>query len=118
MTIDIDRRAALAAVLTAATLASAGSAFAQQSPPAASAKGYQPKPLPFDPKTIPGFSEKILVSHHDNNYVGAVNRIGAIDKQLDQLDMATAPGFLINGLKREELLAINSMILHEAYFNS
>jgi hypothetical protein len=26
------------------------------------------------------------------------------------------PGFLINGLKREELIAANSMILHELYF--
>ena len=26
--------------------------------------------------------------------------------------------FLINGLKREELVAMNSMILHEAYFDS
>lgn len=28
------------------------------------------------------------------------------------------PGFLINGLKREELVAMNSMILHEVYFDS
>ena len=31
-------------------------------------------------------------------------------------DPATAPGFQINGLKREELIAWNSMILHELYF--
>jgi Fe-Mn family superoxide dismutase len=118
MSIDLDRRTAMAAVLTgAAVLAAAGSASAQQAP-AATAKGYQARPLPFDPKTIPGFSENILISHHANNYTGAVNRIGAIGGQLAQLDMATAPGFLINGLKREELLAMNSMILHEAYFGS
>jgi Fe-Mn family superoxide dismutase len=57
------------------------------------------------------------VSHHDNNYVGAVTRLGAITKQLGALDPATAPGFQLNGLKREELLAWNSMILHEVYFN-
>jgi superoxide dismutase, Fe-Mn family len=116
MDIQLDRRAAMTAVLAGAAIAAVqGSASAQQ---AGSAKGYQAKPLPFDPKTIPGLSEKILISHHDNNYVGAVNRIGAIGGQLAQLDMATAPGFLVNGLKREELLAMNSMILHEAYFNS
>src|SRR5262245_46505928 len=115
MNIDLDRRAAMAVVIGGAALAAVqGSASAQQ--PAAGAKGLQPKPLPFDPKTIPGLSEKILTSHHANNYTGAVNRIGAIGGQLAQLDMATAPGFLINGLKREELLAMNSMILHEAYF--
>jgi len=29
-----------------------------------------------------------------------------------------APGFVINGLKREELIACNSMILHELFFAS
>ena len=33
------------------------------------------------------------------------------------LDNATARGSLINGLKREELIATNSMILHELYFD-
>jgi Fe-Mn family superoxide dismutase len=77
----------------------------------------QPVPLPFDAKTITGLSEKLLTSHHDNNYVGAVKRIAAIGGQLAALDMATAPGFQINGLKREELIAWNSMILHEIYFS-
>jgi Fe-Mn family superoxide dismutase len=75
-----------------------------------------PKPLPFDPKAVQGLSEKLLVSHHDNNYVGAVKRLGAIESQLASLDMVTAPGFTINGLKREELIAWNSMVLHELYF--
>lgn len=77
---------------------------------------YEIKPLPFDPKTISGFSEKILTSHYDNNYSGAVKRLNAITAQLANLDWATAPNFLINGLKREELIAANSMILHEHYF--
>ena len=77
---------------------------------------YSVKPLPFDPKTIKGLSERILVSHYENNYTGAVNRLNAITAQLAGLDYASAPGFLINGLKREELIATNSMILHELYF--
>lgn len=117
MPLDLDRRSAMLAGLAAsATMLSQGCATAQNS--TAPSSTLQPQPLPFDPKTIPGFSEKILVSHHDNNYAGAVNRIGAIRGELAKLDLATAPGFLINGLKREELLAINSMILHEAYFAS
>jgi Fe-Mn family superoxide dismutase len=76
----------------------------------------QPKPLPFDPKAVPGLSEKLLTSHHDNNYVGAVNRLGAISAEFAALDPATAPGYRINGLKREELIAWNSMVLHEVYF--
>jgi Fe-Mn family superoxide dismutase len=119
MDIMIDRRAAMSAAFTAAALVAVqGSAAAQVAASAGPSKGYQAKPLPFDPKTIPGLSEKILTSHHANNYTGAVNRLTAIGAQLAQLDMATAPGFQLNGLKREELLAMNSMILHEAYFNS
>jgi Fe-Mn family superoxide dismutase len=57
-----------------------------------------------------------LVSHYDNNYTGAVKRLTAIAEQLAGLDYAKAPVFLINGLKREELIATNSMILHEVYF--
>jgi superoxide dismutase, Fe-Mn family len=37
---------------------------------------------------------------------------------LEDLEFATAPVFIINGLKREELIASNSMILHELYFDS
>ena len=118
MTTGIDRRTALAATLTAgAMLAVQGCATAQQPAAVASSRGYQPQPLPFDPKMIPGLSERLLVSHHDNNYVGAVSRLGAIEAQVAQLDPA-APGFMYNGLKREELLAMNSMILHELYFAS
>jgi superoxide dismutase, Fe-Mn family len=78
---------------------------------------YEIKPLSFDPKAISGLSEKILVSHYENNYVGAVKRLNAIGAQLAELDYAKAPVFMINGLKREELIATNSMILHEAYFD-
>jgi Fe-Mn family superoxide dismutase len=74
------------------------------------------KPLPFDPRSIKGLSEKILRSHYDNNYAGAVKRLNAIAEQLAALDFETSPGFQINGLKREELVATNSMILHEVYF--
>ena len=77
---------------------------------------FDVKPLPFDPTKIKGLSEKLLVSHYDNNYTGAVKRLNAIKEQLAGLDYAKAPVFLINGLKREELIATNSMILHEAYF--
>jgi Fe-Mn family superoxide dismutase len=59
----------------------------------------------------------VLVSHYENNYVGAVKRLNAIGTQLAELDFAKAPNFVVNGLKREELIASNSMILHEIYFD-
>ncbi len=34
---------------------------------------YEIKPLPFDPKTIKGLSEKLLVSHYENNYTARSN---------------------------------------------
>jgi Fe-Mn family superoxide dismutase len=77
---------------------------------------FTSKPLPFNPKTVPGLSEKLLTSHYENNYGGAVKRLGAIREQFATLDPTTAPGFMLNGLKREELIAWNSMILHELYF--
>ena len=57
------------------------------------------------------------MSHYENNYVGAVKRLNAIGMQLAELDFAKAPNFVVNGLKREELIAANSMILHEIYFD-
>jgi Fe-Mn family superoxide dismutase len=91
-----------------------------QSAPQTGAKPmiYEAKPLSLDPKSIKGISEKVMVSHYENNYVGAVKRLNAIGAQLAELDFAKAPNFVINGLKREELIAANSMILHEVYFDS
>ena len=126
MTMDLNRRSFVqtgSALTAGAAIAAAaiwpGSAAAQT--PSTTASGGKPmkfdvKPLPFDPKKIKGLSEKILVSHYDNNYTGAVKRLNAIVEQLAGLDYTKAPVFLINGLKREELIATNSMILHEVYF--
>jgi Fe-Mn family superoxide dismutase len=92
--------------------------FAQGTPQTgAKPMTYEPKPLSLDPKSIKGISEKVLVSHYENNYVGAVKRLNAIGAQLADLDFAKAPNFVVNGLKREELIAANSMILHEIYFD-
>jgi Fe-Mn family superoxide dismutase len=113
---SLDRREVFGAAAIVAGAALASSAQAQA--PAAPAGPYTIKPLPFDPKSIKGLSERILVSHHDNNYAGAVRRLNAIHAQFTALDVATAPVFTINGLKREELMAMNSMILHEIYFDS
>src|ERR1700730_14064799 len=79
---------------------------------------YAMKPLACEPTRIKGMSERLIVSHYENNYGGAVNRLNAITARLADLDFATAPVFVINGLKREELIATNSMILHELYFVS
>ena len=78
---------------------------------------YQMKPLGCNPSGLKGLSEKLIVSHYENNYGGAVKRLNAICDQLAALDPASAPVFVVNGLKREQLIAMNSMILHELYFD-
>ena len=70
------------------------------------------------PGELDGLSERLVASHHANNYIGAVKRLNAIRARLAALDFASAPGFQLNGLKREELIATNSMLLHELYFGS
>jgi Fe-Mn family superoxide dismutase len=75
------------------------------------------KPLTCDPARIKGMSERLIVSHYENNYGGAVKRLNLIQERLAELDYSNAAGFLLNGLKREELIAMNSMILHEIFFD-
>ena len=77
----------------------------------------KPQELPIDPARLHGLSERLMRSHHQNNYGGAVKRLNAIRHELAQLDWATAPVFQVNGLKREELMATNSMLLYELYFS-
>jgi Fe-Mn family superoxide dismutase len=121
MTMNTERRKFIAGVGAAAastSLFAGGQALAQGNQLiGAKAMPYQAKPMPFDPKSITGISEKVLISHYENNYVGAVKRLNAIGTQLAELDFANAANFVINGLKREELIAANSMILHEIYFD-
>src|SRR5438874_10581840 len=123
MTIELERRAfvqagvALAAGATvAAAVSTAAAQTAGKAPAAPRPMSFDVKPMPFDPTKIKGLSEKILTSHYANNYTGAVKRLNQITEQLAGLDYAKAPGYMVNGLKREELIATNSMILHEVYF--
>ena len=74
-------------------------------------------PLPFDAKKLSGISEKMITSHHDNNYAGAVKNLNKVEEQLASVNKDT-PGFLVAGLKERELTFTNSMILHEHYFGN
>jgi Fe-Mn family superoxide dismutase len=117
MTMQTDRRTVITAGATLATLAAtATTAVPSAAAPGPAALPLTPQPLPFDPARTGWLSEKLLVSHHDNNYAGAVKRLAAIKSEFGKLDVAATPGFAVNGLKREELIAWNSMILHELYF--
>ena len=73
------------------------------------------KPLPFDPAKLKGLSEKLLLSHHANNYGGAVKNLVKTEEELSRLK-PDAPGFVVGGLRDRQLLFHNSMTLHELYF--
>ena len=77
---------------------------------------YRIKQIPCRPWTLNGLSLKLIESHYENNYGGALRRLNAITEQLESLDFATTPMHVLNGLKREELIALNSTFLHELYF--
>lgn len=72
-------------------------------------------PLGFDAAGLVGLSEKLIRSHHQNNYGGAVKRLNGIRRSLGEKPAADRQGFELNGLKREELVAANSMMLHEVH---
>ena len=78
---------------------------------------YKIKPLSCDPSRVRGMSERMIISHYENNYGGAVKHLNLIEEELAELDYAKAARFLINGLKREQLIAMNSMTLHEIFFD-
>jgi len=74
-------------------------------------------PLPFDPAKRAGLSEKLLVSHHDNNYAGAIKNLNAVELQLDKATKDT-PGYEVAALRERELTYANSAYLHERYFEN
>jgi superoxide dismutase, Fe-Mn family len=76
------------------------------------------RPLLLKPQWMNGLSERLLVSHYEHNYGGALRRLNAIKARLAVLDWTQTPAFEINGLKREELMAASSVTLHEIYFES
>lgn len=79
---------------------------------------YQVKTLPCDPAKLDGLSEKLLVTHYISVYCNTVKRLNVITEQIERIEFGKAPSFLVNGLKQEELWALNSMALHELYFDS
>ncbi len=79
---------------------------------------YQLAPIHCRPWTLNGFSLKLIESHYENNYGGAMRRLNAITAKLESLDFASAPPHEVTSLKREELIALNSTLLHEIYFAS
>jgi Fe-Mn family superoxide dismutase len=79
---------------------------------------YRLKQIHCRPWTLSYLSVPLIESHYENNYGGGLRRLNVITEQLESLDLATTPSHVLNGLKREELVALNSTLLHELYFAS
>jgi Fe-Mn family superoxide dismutase len=78
---------------------------------------HAPVPLPFKPSALTGISEKMITSHHDKNYAGAVKNLNKVEADLAALK-PDAPGYLVAALREKELTYVNSMVLHEGYFGN
>jgi Fe-Mn family superoxide dismutase len=74
-------------------------------------------PIPVRPWTLNGMSERLIVSHYENNYGSAVRSLNVVRRELEGLDTGT-PGYRVLALKREELMAVGSVALHELYFGN
>src|SRR6266850_7549771 len=78
---------------------------------------HLPKPLPFDPAKLKGISEKLIKSHWENNYGGAVKALNNVEQSLGaMLSDTDLPPYVYGDLKREELVRTGSVVLHEHYF--
>jgi Fe-Mn family superoxide dismutase len=78
---------------------------------------HQPKPLPFDAAKLKGISEKLIKSHWENNYSGAVKALNVVEQRLAaMLADKDLPPYIYGDLKREELVRTGSVVLHENYF--
>jgi superoxide dismutase, Fe-Mn family len=108
----MSRRQALASPVVGMGLAQAAASSGSVAP-----GKHQIVPLPFDPKRLNGLSERLLVSHHENNYGGALKNLNKVEADLAATTKDT-PGYVVSGLRERELLFTNSVILHELYFGN
>lgn len=85
--------------------------------PTALAGTHTVVPLPFKPGTLDGISERLITSHHENNYGGAVRNLNNVELELAKITKDTPP-FAVAALRDRELTFRNSKNLHEAYFGN
>ena len=87
---------------------------APAAPPALSGT-HTLQPLPFKPAALRGLSERMITSHHENNYGGAVRNLNRVEQELARITADTPP-LVVAALRERELSFRNSKLLHEAYF--
>lgn len=122
---NVSRREAIEAIIAGSAglaISSRATAQAQTSAsgvPQVFAGKRQPKPLSFDPAKLKGLSERLIRSHHENNYSGAVSALNVVEQRLAaMLNDKNLPAYIYGDLKREELVRTGSVVLHEIYFSN
>src|SRR6185503_19937533 len=118
----MNRRQAIGSIASAvaATAAATRLSHAKGEKPAltpVAAGAHKTVPLPFTASKLTGLSEKMITSHHDNNYAGAIKNLNAVELELDKVTKDT-PGFQVAALRERELTYANSAYLHERYFEN
>src|SRR3546814_5848723 len=118
VTIDsLSRRSAIATFgIGAAAMtmneASAQTPTAVRTAVPAFAGNHQVKPLRFDPARLDGLSERLITSHHENNYAGSVKALNMIETRIAAAHADPAlPPVVYGGLKREELHRTGPVVL-------
>jgi Fe-Mn family superoxide dismutase len=106
-----------ASILGAGVDAAGASKPHEETPPGALPGKHTVVPLSFNPAKLKGISEKLIRSHHENNYAGAVKNLNSVEEELARMTKST-PGYLVGGLKERELTFSNSKVLHEHYFGN
>jgi len=80
---------------------------------------HQPKPLTFDPAKLNGLSERLIRSHWENNYGGAVKALNAVEQRLAaMMQDKDLPPYVYGDIKREELIRTGSVVMHDHYFGN
>ena len=79
---------------------------------------YHLAPIYCRPWTLNGISQRLIESHYEHDYGDALKCLNAITDELASLDFHTTPARVVSGLKRDQLMALNSTLLHELYFAS
>ena len=115
----MNRREVIGTLAATTILATTATADARKpAPPAPTPPGgNKPVALAFDATKLTGLSEKLVTSHHQNNYGGAVKNLNAVELELAKITKDT-PGFQVAALRERELTYANSVYLHEAYFEN
>jgi superoxide dismutase, Fe-Mn family len=111
-------------IMKAITLGTVGAAIAESVPevsgwttiqdalPPAYAGTRKVKDLPYAPSKLKGLDEVMMTNHHAKNYTGTVGAVNKLEQTLD------TPPFVRAGLKRRQIIMMNSVILHEHYFDN